>query len=190
MAVSKARYVARRIGILVVLGVAVSGFFLNGQVADATSTKGQLNHYVVHSGDTLWAIAAHEAPQADQREYVSKLVDLNALTSSVLVPGQQLLGLTSLQIGAERVDSNRLTFAMTAARPGGRGTTVQWQLGDVQVAGRPGGNSQLRLNMDLPSGIWMEVTDRGPWQAVNKALAATSTRFEVPKVFVMADEAK
>ena len=91
MAVSKARYVARRIGILVVLGVAVSVFFLNGQVADATSTKGQLNHYVVHSGDTLWAIAAHEAPQADQREYVSKLVDLNALTSSVLVPGQQLL---------------------------------------------------------------------------------------------------
>ena len=110
--------------------------------------------------------------------------------SPASVPGQQLLGLTSLQIGAERVDSNRLAFAMTAARPGGRGTTVQWQLGDVQIAGRPGGNSQLRLTMDLPSGIWMEVTDRGPWQAVNKALAASATRFEVPKVFVMADEAK
>lgn len=106
------------------------------------------------------------------------------------VPGQQLLGLTGLQIGNERIDSNRLSVAMTAARAAGRGSSVQLQVGDAQIAGRPGGNGQLRLTLDLPPGIWMEVTDRGPWQAVNKALAATSTRFEVPRVYIMADEVK
>ena len=106
------------------------------------------------------------------------------------VPGQQLLGLTGLQIGNERIDSNRLSVAMTAARAAGRGSAVQLQVGDAQIAGRPGGNGQLRLTLDLPPGIWMEVTDRGPWQAVNKALAATSTRFEVPRVYIMADEVK
>jgi LysM repeat protein len=90
MAVSKARYMARRVGILAVLGFAIAGF-ATGQVAGATSAKASVSHYVVEGGDTLWAIAAHEAPNADQREYVSKLVDLNQLTSSVLVPGQQLL---------------------------------------------------------------------------------------------------
>ena len=90
MAVSKARYMARRIGILAVLGFALTGF-ISGQVAGASSTKAAVSHYVVHSGDTLWAIAAQEAPNADQRDYVSKLVDLNQLTSSVLVPGQRLL---------------------------------------------------------------------------------------------------
>ena len=91
MAVSKARYMARRVGILAVLGFAVAGF-VSGQVAaGATSTKASVTHYVVGSGDTLWAIAAHEAPNADQRDYISKLVDLNQLTSSVLVPGQDLL---------------------------------------------------------------------------------------------------
>ena len=106
------------------------------------------------------------------------------------VPAQQLLGLTSLQIGAERWDSNRLSLSMTAARAVARGSNVQLQLGDVQIAGRAGAHGQLRLTLDLPPGTWMEVTDRGPWQAVNKALAATSTRFEVPRVFIMADEAK
>ncbi len=90
MAVSKARYMARRVGILAVLGFAIAGF-VSGQVAGATSTKPSVSHYLVTSGDTLWAIAAHEAPNADQRDYVSRLVDLNQLTSSVLVPGQQLL---------------------------------------------------------------------------------------------------
>ena len=90
MAVSKARYLARRVGILAVLGFAVVGF-ASGQMAGATSSKAEVSHYVVHSGDTLWAIAAQYAPHGDQADYVAELVDLNDLQSSVLMPGQQLL---------------------------------------------------------------------------------------------------
>ena len=90
MEVSKARYMARRIGILAVLGFAIAGF-ASGQVAGASSAKASVSHYVVHSGDTLWAIAAVQAPHGDQADYVARLVDLNQLQTSKLLPGQQLL---------------------------------------------------------------------------------------------------
>lgn len=90
MAVSKARYMARRIGILTVLGFAVVGF-ASGQMAGASSVKASLTHYVVHSGDTLWAIAAAHAPSGQQSDYVTQLVDLNQLQTSTLFPGEQLL---------------------------------------------------------------------------------------------------
>ena len=90
MAVSKARYVARRVGILAVLAFAAAGF-ISGQVAGASSSTATSAHYQVHAGDTLWAIAAAKAPESDPREYVAKLVDLNQLTQATLVPGQDLL---------------------------------------------------------------------------------------------------
>jgi hypothetical protein len=44
--------------------------------------------YVVQPGDTLWAIAARVAPDADRRDVVAQLAD--AAGGSELVPGQRI----------------------------------------------------------------------------------------------------
>jgi hypothetical protein len=44
----------------------------------------------VHSGDTLWSIAASLAPHRDPRLVVADLERVNHLTTSVLTPGQRL----------------------------------------------------------------------------------------------------
>ncbi|MFM6963126.1 MAG: LysM peptidoglycan-binding domain-containing protein [Micrococcales bacterium] len=93
MAVSKARFMARRIGILGGFGLAVLAFTVMGssQVAGASNTTAPVSHYVVQTGDTLWAIAAQEVPNGNQADFVAKLVDLNQLQTSVLMPGQDLI---------------------------------------------------------------------------------------------------
>jgi len=45
----------------------------------------------VHSGDTLWSIARSVAPEADPREVVDALQDVNGIDGAGLVPGQVLL---------------------------------------------------------------------------------------------------
>jgi LysM repeat protein len=90
MAVSKAQYLVRRIGVLSVLGLALAGF-VSGQVANATSTKVAPAHYTVHQGDTIWGIAKKLNPGVDPRDYMFQLVDLNQLKTAILVPGQDLV---------------------------------------------------------------------------------------------------
>lgn len=90
MAVSKAQYMVRRIGVISVLGLGLVGF-VSGQVANATSTKVEPAHYTVHQGDTIWGIAKQMSPNADPRDYMFELVELNQLDSAILVPGQDLI---------------------------------------------------------------------------------------------------
>jgi LysM domain len=45
---------------------------------------------IVQPGDTLWQIARDVAPGDDPRETVQRLLDLNGLSSPVIVPGQEL----------------------------------------------------------------------------------------------------
>jgi hypothetical protein len=45
---------------------------------------------IVQPGDTLWDIARDAAPRDDPRETVQRLLDLNRLSSPVIVPGQEL----------------------------------------------------------------------------------------------------
>lgn len=45
---------------------------------------------VVGSRDTLWAIAARTRPEVDPRITVQRLIDLNALPSAIVHPGQRL----------------------------------------------------------------------------------------------------
>lgn len=106
------------------------------------------------------------------------------------VPAQQLLGQTSLLIGSEAVESNRLNIAITASRPVGSQASVQLQMGDMQLSGRQGVVGQYRMSLELPAATWIEVTDRGPWQAMKKPTAGSSSRFEYQKVFIMAEGAK
>jgi nucleoid-associated protein YgaU len=47
--------------------------------------------YVVRSGDTLWSIAGHVAPNGDPRPVVDALVEANDVDPGALVPGQTLV---------------------------------------------------------------------------------------------------
>ena len=46
--------------------------------------------YVVKAGDTLWSIAARQAPGKDPRPIVDSIVRTNAVDPGTLVPGQEL----------------------------------------------------------------------------------------------------
>lgn len=46
---------------------------------------------VVQPGETLWSIAQSVAPQADPRETVQRLRDLNGLVDAVVIPGQSII---------------------------------------------------------------------------------------------------
>jgi LysM domain len=67
-------------------------FALNGGGA-AASLEGSIatHEYVsVASGQTLWQVAKQIAPNADPRDVVADILDLNGLTSAEVFPGQQL----------------------------------------------------------------------------------------------------
>lgn len=90
MVIVNPRRFAKRVGMLAVAGFAIVGF-ISGQVANATDTKAEQVHYSVHTGDTLWKIAADIAPGQDPRDFIAELVELNKLTTASVTPGQQLL---------------------------------------------------------------------------------------------------
>ena len=61
-----------------------------GAVAGTQSSGAQFEHVTVSSGQSLWQIAEKVAPNADPRDVVSDIVDLNGLSGSVVVPGERL----------------------------------------------------------------------------------------------------
>jgi nucleoid-associated protein YgaU len=46
---------------------------------------------VVEQGDSLWLIAGRAAPEADPREVVTRIRELNGMRSNLIHPGQVLL---------------------------------------------------------------------------------------------------
>lgn len=89
---SKARYAARRITALVVLAIGAWAF-VAGQSASASnsSTAGvEFTTITVLSGETLWQLAEEHAPGQDSRDWIAKVIDLNALDSVEIHPGQTL----------------------------------------------------------------------------------------------------
>jgi LysM repeat protein len=72
------------VGALISLAVTSSG--------SASSTVQPVSvHYVtVAPGDTLWSIAGVAAPNADRRDTVDQIRELNALSGSQLQAGQRL----------------------------------------------------------------------------------------------------
>jgi LysM domain len=62
-----------------------------GSIASTDSgTAPQYETVIVQPGDTLWELARDLAPGDDPRETVQRLLDLNGLSSPVIVPGQEL----------------------------------------------------------------------------------------------------
>lgn len=76
--------------VLVVLSAgAVGGLPATAGTGDTAPVAGQ--HVTVRPGETLWSIALRTAPQADPRQTVAHIIDLNALESSAVQAGSVLL---------------------------------------------------------------------------------------------------
>jgi LysM repeat protein len=89
---NNSRYVFRRFAALAVL-VGGAGLFIAGQSASASNeTAGPVAFELitVESGQSLWGLAELYAPGTDARDWIAQVIDLNALGSADLYPGQQL----------------------------------------------------------------------------------------------------
>ena len=79
---------------LVLAALAWMAVAARAQAADSGSPPGavyqNLSSVVVHPGQTLWSIAAQAEPSADPRVVMQQIIDLNALQSSSIEPGQRL----------------------------------------------------------------------------------------------------
>lgn len=75
-----------------VLAVAAAASLATGSVslAGTSSSPVPARYVVVEGGDTLWSIAGDVAPDADRRDTVAEIVELNALAGSGVRAGQQL----------------------------------------------------------------------------------------------------
>ena len=82
------------VGVLLAAPVAIALAMsaLSGAAAQAGSSPSttSFDYITVASGESLWDLAAWVAPDADPREVVSALIDLNQLESGEVQPGQRL----------------------------------------------------------------------------------------------------
>ena len=78
--------------VLVVLLALLAALVAVGIDAAATdgAATGTYATVIVQPGDTLWGMAHELSPGDDPREIVQRLLDLNGLTSPIIVPGQEL----------------------------------------------------------------------------------------------------
>lgn len=77
------------INMLILASVIGTGIFCLSLTANATQNH-KFETVTVHTGDTLWSIAASIAPNRDPRRTVDRLKCLNHLDDSDLKPGQNL----------------------------------------------------------------------------------------------------
>ncbi len=61
-------------------------------VPDAASSAGEFDTYTVAQGETLWTIAdAVSGPEHNVQDTVRAIMELNAMSSAFVVPGDQIL---------------------------------------------------------------------------------------------------
>jgi nucleoid-associated protein YgaU len=80
--------------LVVLLAVSVADVVGGGRAlaADASSPRPvSTQSVVVEQGDSLWLIAGRTAPDADPREVVTRIRELNGMRSNLIQPGQVLL---------------------------------------------------------------------------------------------------
>jgi hypothetical protein len=56
----------------------------------AAAVQDTMRQVVVRPGQSLWSIALQAEPRADPRVVVQQIIQLNALSSDVVVPGESL----------------------------------------------------------------------------------------------------
>ena len=73
------------------IAAAVFGLGAVGAAAGTSSGSASSFHYVtVDPGESLWQLAVSVAPNADPRDVVADIQNLNNLSSGVLQPGQRI----------------------------------------------------------------------------------------------------
>ena len=80
--------------LVLLAGFLALGVLLAGGLASAGTEPGAAataQRVTVAPGDTLWSIAQREAPDADPRDTVADILELNHLTSSAVEAGSVLL---------------------------------------------------------------------------------------------------
>lgn len=78
---------------LIVLPLLVGGGALlasGGAIAGIQSSSASFRHVTVQPGDSLWSIAQRVAPHDDPRDVIAAFVDLNGLSSGMVMAGEQL----------------------------------------------------------------------------------------------------
>jgi LysM repeat protein len=72
--------------------IAALVFALNGGMATATleGSSADLQYVTVDTGQSLWQVAETIAPNADPRDVIAAIMQLNRLESADVLAGQQL----------------------------------------------------------------------------------------------------
>jgi len=77
---------------LLLLAVVLFSGFLTAEAGSSLADQGRATGVVVvQPGESLWQIAQDIAPQADPRETVTTIRDLNGLGDTTVVPGQSIV---------------------------------------------------------------------------------------------------
>lgn len=78
------------IAVPLAIAAVIGGVGAVGATATDRTGSNSYAHVTVRSGESLWQLAEHLAPNADPREVVADIADLNGLGSGVIQPGQRL----------------------------------------------------------------------------------------------------
>lgn len=74
----------------VIAATAWFGVSTGSASADNRTTGAEVQHVTVLPGQSLWQVAEAVAPNADPRDVVDAIVDMNALQTTVVTPGETL----------------------------------------------------------------------------------------------------
>ena len=74
----------------VAVALTLSAFSGSAAQAGSTVSTASFDYITVASGESLWDLAGWIAPEADPREVVAALVELNQLPTTEVQPGQRL----------------------------------------------------------------------------------------------------
>ena len=75
---------------ILTLGFSMSLLGITGSLA-GNEPGGALEFVTVQPGDSLWDLADQHGPDQDPRDWIARVVQLNALESIELTPGQQIV---------------------------------------------------------------------------------------------------
>lgn len=73
-----------------VIGVAVVGLSAGGAAANTEAAGAAFTYITVDPGESLWQLAESIAPDADPRDVIAEIMNLNQLSTAGVEPGQRL----------------------------------------------------------------------------------------------------
>jgi hypothetical protein len=76
--------------LLLALGAVLSLAITSSGAASGTAQQVPVQYVTVAPGDTLWSIAGEVAPDADPRDTLAEIIELNALGGSSIRAGQRI----------------------------------------------------------------------------------------------------